>query len=136
MALALTAPASASAHNSHGWFWGTRVAERGAVNRYSDVYAASCTGLGQPWRGLYKHFDCTLDTTDDRQLELTVHVLGKTRFATTDWVDITPAPTLPTLPPDPGVIGPGNGYPVICNDGSISNSGGIQGACSWHGGVA
>lgn len=34
------------------------------------------------------------------------------------------------------VIGDGNGYSVFCNDGSISNSGGIQGACSHHGGVA
>jgi hypothetical protein len=33
-------------------------------------------------------------------------------------------------------LGPGNGYTVICADGSISHSGGISGACSWHGGVA
>ena len=31
---------------------------------------------------------------------------------------------------------PGNGYTVVCADGSISHSGGIQGACSHHGGVA
>jgi len=41
----------------------------------------------------------------------------------------TPAPSPPV------VIGPGNGYAVTCADGSISNSGGIQGACSHHGGV-
>jgi len=29
----------------------------------------------------------------------------------------------------------GNGYLVQCEDGSWSHSGGIQGACSWHGGV-
>jgi hypothetical protein len=29
----------------------------------------------------------------------------------------------------------GNGYPVQCADGSWSQSGGLQGACSWHGGV-
>lgn len=34
------------------------------------------------------------------------------------------------------VIPGGSGYSVICNDGSISDSGGIQGACSWHGGVS
>jgi hypothetical protein len=33
-------------------------------------------------------------------------------------------------------LGPGNGYTVPCADGSISHSGGIQGACSHHGGVA
>jgi hypothetical protein len=30
----------------------------------------------------------------------------------------------------------GNGYIVQCQDGTYSHSGGIQGACSWHGGVA
>jgi hypothetical protein len=29
----------------------------------------------------------------------------------------------------------GNGYQVTCQDGTISMSGGIQGACSHHGGV-
>jgi uncharacterized membrane protein YgcG len=29
----------------------------------------------------------------------------------------------------------GSGYTVRCNDGSYSQSGGRQGACSWHGGV-
>lgn len=32
-------------------------------------------------------------------------------------------------------LGPGNGYAVTCVDGSTSHSGGIQGACSHHGGV-
>jgi hypothetical protein len=32
-------------------------------------------------------------------------------------------------------LGPGNGSTVVCADGSISHSGGIQGACSHHGGV-
>lgn len=57
---------------------------------------------------------------------------------TTPTVPTTPmAPTLPTGPTPPGgVIPGGNGYPVVCADGTISNSGGIQGACSHHGGVA
>ena len=29
----------------------------------------------------------------------------------------------------------GTGYMVFCNDGTVSYSGGKQGACSWHGGV-
>ena len=29
----------------------------------------------------------------------------------------------------------GNGYQVTCKDGTISMSGGIQGACSQHGGI-
>jgi hypothetical protein len=49
-----------------------------------------------------------------------------------------PAPTAPSQPAPTGPVipNPGRGYPVRCNDGSISNSGGIQGACSHHGGVA
>jgi hypothetical protein len=35
-----------------------------------------------------------------------------------------------------GGSGSGTGYMVICADGTTSNSGGIQGACSYHGGVA
>ena len=35
---------------------------------------------------------------------------------------------------DPGVNGGNTGYEVQCNDGTWSTSGGIQGACSWHGG--
>tara|TARA_B110000503_G_scaffold141575_1_gene235523 strand:+ start:914 stop:1990 length:1077 start_codon:yes stop_codon:yes gene_type:complete len=30
----------------------------------------------------------------------------------------------------------GTGYRVRCNDGTYSNAGGRQGACSWHGGVS
>jgi hypothetical protein len=40
--------------------------------------------------------------------------------------------------PDTGATedyGSGNGYPVICADGTLSDSGGIQGACSHHRGV-
>lgn len=32
-------------------------------------------------------------------------------------------------------FGSGNGYIVECEDGTMSDSGGIQGACSHHGGV-
>ena len=28
------------------------------------------------------------------------------------------------------------GYAALCSDGTTSDAGGIQGACSWHGGVA
>ncbi|MEA2167082.1 MAG: hypothetical protein QOF76_382 [Solirubrobacteraceae bacterium] len=45
-------------------------------------------------------------------------------------------PPTPATPTDPTVLPPGNGYPVVCADGSVSTSGGIQGACSHHGGVA
>lgn len=56
-----------------------------------------------------------------------------------------PSPTydedIPEEPPTaPGENIPnyenGRGYRVQCEDGTYSQSGGIQGACSWHGGVA
>jgi hypothetical protein len=40
-----------------------------------------------------------------------------------------PQPTTPTIPYA------GRGYPVVCADGWLSHSGGIQGACSYHGGI-
>jgi hypothetical protein len=49
-----------------------------------------------------------------------------------------PAPDPSVQPPftyTPRDLGPGDGYTVPCADGSISHSGGIQGACSHHGGV-
>jgi hypothetical protein len=49
-------------------------------------------------------------------------------FSYEDWYDRwgQDAPSIPG----------GDGYAVLCEDGTISYSGGIQGACSWHGGVA
>jgi hypothetical protein len=44
------------------------------------------------------------------------------------------APSSPTYPA-PTTDYPGRGSTVTCADGTISHSGGIQGACSWHGGV-
>lgn len=63
--------------------------------------------------------------------------------------DLGPDPHESLPPPDPAPSAPynpdggnipnyenGNGYRVQCNDGMYSQSGGIQGACSGHGGVA
>lgn len=41
----------------------------------------------------------------------------------------------PASPPTTGNFGTGNGTVVQCQDGTLSDSGGIQGACSHHGGV-
>jgi hypothetical protein len=45
-----------------------------------------------------------------------------------------PSPRAPSTP-SPTISYPGRGYPVTCADGSLSHSGGIQGACSYHGGI-
>ena len=56
-----------------------------------------------------------------------------TSFAMTGWeIDQYNAGTTS----DPWGSGSGDGYTVVCNDGWVSESGGIQGACSHHGGVS
>jgi hypothetical protein len=51
-----------------------------------------------------------------------------------------PPPSSPDSAPSPGANIPnyenGRGYRVQCNDGMYSRSGGIQGACSGHGGIS
>ena len=42
-----------------------------------------------------------------------------------------PAAPVVRVVPRPVVV---YGYPVTCRDGWVSSSGGIQGACSYHGG--
>jgi len=46
--------------------------------------------------------------------------------------DPQPLPDLPSINTGSGSDG---GYTVTCADGTLSNAGGKQGACSWHGGV-
>jgi hypothetical protein len=46
--------------------------------------------------------------------------------------DVTPVTPPDTAPPNLGNLGPTN--PVVCGDGTISDSGGHSGACSHHGG--
>lgn len=58
----------------------------------------------------------------------------------TDDTPADPAPVVPTYPtypviPAPANPAPGPTYPVVCADGTISQSGGHPGACSWHGGI-
>jgi hypothetical protein len=55
--------------------------------------------------------------------------------ATSSYVPSPRAPSIPASPPSPTISYPGRGYPVTCADGSLSHSGGIQGACSYHGGI-
>lgn len=55
-------------------------------------------------------------------------------YSTAPAIPYTPEPTLPTYPATTQNYGSGNGYPVVCADGTLSDSGGIQGACSHHGG--
>ncbi len=47
----------------------------------------------------------------------------------------SPNPLTPGSSPVTGSFDRSPGYMVICNDGTVSYSGGKRGACSWHGGV-
>jgi len=50
-------------------------------------------------------------------------------------VGTAPVPGFTYAPPEPAYpSGGGVGAVVICADGTLSNAGGRQGACSWHGG--
>jgi hypothetical protein len=68
---------------------------------------------------------------------LSVIITETTESATSEPVPVRPlVPTTPSTPsPAPTVNYPGRGSTVVCADGTISHSGGIQGACSWHGGI-
>ena len=85
--VALALPASATAHNSHGWFWGARLAEQRLI--YSTdytIYRARCFGFGQwIWSDdyttkLYRHFDYFIRDSDGKA-EIILHVKGKRAFS-------------------------------------------------------
>jgi hypothetical protein len=52
---------------------------------------------------------------------------------TASWRPLPVRFVAPALPADQ--LPPGNGYTVTCADGTTSSSGGLQGACSYHGGI-
>lgn len=146
-AAAALAPSSAGAYNNHGWFWSNHFASQRVEAHYSDVDSASCIGYGRSYRHKHKTFACAASVDDGSMLSFTLHVLGRRKFAASGIKDVTkPVAPTPTIPPPPVYVPPptytpptvdypGTGYPVMCADGTLSYSGGIQGACSWHGGV-
>src|SRR4051794_6819139 len=88
--LALVAPATAQAHNSHGWFWSVSLAETRYRVHYG-VSGVSCTGVGQHitryneatarWQRLYRHFDCFDTDADGNDEEVILHVKGHYAFS-------------------------------------------------------
>lgn len=137
--LALAVPASASAR-SCGTYGTT---DEGATITTDAYYAATCTLAEAAARRFYavegvpQHLNA-LGTrlTYQRRKSGSGYVLWlydglrHGRYASVIISQVTStgssAPVIPY---------PGRGYPVVCADGWISNSGGIQGACSHHGGV-
>ena len=138
-ALALALPASASARDCGTY----STTDEGATITTDAYYAATCSfaeAAAQRFyavQGVPRHLN-VLGTrlTYQRRRSASGYVLWlydglrRGRYASVIISEVTStgssAPVIPY---------PGRGYPVVCADGWISNSGGIQGACSHHGGV-
>jgi hypothetical protein len=95
--------------------------------------------------GMAKFSQASVDNYSSTQADAyaSTHDLGPDPYDTSSSTPGTsstpePAPTPPPEPPAGGNIpnyANGNGYRVQCEDGMYSHSGGIQGACSGHGGL-
>jgi len=95
VALLLLAPAVGQAHNSHGWYWSERKADRRVLHSYSDVESCDCIGWGpvRKRRGgtaRYNHFSCSMVLDDGTGILPTLVVLGrkKARMLYNDASDI------------------------------------------------
>jgi hypothetical protein len=134
-----------------------------AIQAYSPAtgveYAVACATDGArnvtcvAGDGGEVHFNLrAVDAYDDKQADAyaATHDIGPTAAGSEPGASYgaTSPDSLPVAPSDPVPSdgGPtpaneipnydnGNGYPVQCADGMWSQSGGIQGACSHHGGV-
>jgi hypothetical protein len=138
-ALALAVPAAASARDCGAY----STTDEGATIATDAYYAATCTFAEAAARRFYsvqgvpRHLN-VLGTglTYERRRSGSGYVYWlydgsrRGRYASVIISEISSSvSSAPVIPY------PGRGYPVVCTDGWISNSGGIQGACSHHGGV-
>jgi hypothetical protein len=138
-ALALALPASASARDCGAY----STTDEGATITTDAYYAATCTFAEAAARRFYaiegvpRHLNVFgTRLTYERRRSGSGYVywlydgLRRGRYASVIISEISS-----TVSSAPVIPYPGRGYPVVCADGWISNSGGIQGACSHHGGV-
>jgi hypothetical protein len=139
----------AFAQNTFWHYWTSGASD--AIQVYSaaagSAFDVSCTVRGS-------HVACS--TTDGGEVRFSQAALDLYSQTQADTYagshDLGPDPYESLASPDPAPSAPqplyetgggnipnyenGNGYRVQCNDGMYSQSGGIQGACSGHGGVA
>jgi hypothetical protein len=137
-ALVLAAPASASSHKCGIWRTladGTRVTIEvldGATCSFGRATAARFYAVD----GVPRHLTVRgkrmylMGSRPSASRSYFIYAYATGSVILYQYPRITPPPSRPVVPY------PGTGYPVICADGYLSNSGGIQGACSHHGGVS
>jgi hypothetical protein len=150
-------PATASASYNIGQRTAEKYAASAAKTKYKSLgikyVGTACSPTGMAYRttvyGRYHRWDCTWvgdDFEGDRATGRFLitgssdtgyyyyRVLRGIHWPSLD--QTTPSPSYPNPSNEIPNYPNGNGYPVQCNDGQWSQSGGIQGACSHHGGVA
>jgi hypothetical protein len=139
----------AFAQNAFWHYWTS--GESDAIQVYSpaarSTFDVSCTvrdsqiGCSTTDGGEVRFSQAALDLYSQTQADAYAgsHDLGPDPYESLPPPDPAPPEPQPLYNPDGGNIPNyenGNGYRVQCNDGMYSQSGGIQGACSGHGGVA
>jgi hypothetical protein len=139
----------AFAQNTFWHYWTSGAS--GAIQVYSpaagSTFDVSCAvresqiGCSTTDGGEVRFSQAALDLYSQTQADAYAgsHDLGPDPYESLASPDAAPASPQPLYNPGGGNIPNyenGNGYRVQCNDGMYSHSGGIQGACSGHGGVA
>jgi hypothetical protein len=106
-----------------------------SVNAYAPYKIKIDYGDGHTYTNDYKHLDQIFRHRYKVPGRHTVTATllkdhaGFTAKSTCAWEWTTDAPVAPAaVNPDPGTM-------AFCSDGTVTNSAGQQGACSWHGGL-
>jgi hypothetical protein len=78
LACAAAVPAAVEAHVSDRWYWPAQRAEDALWMHQKGVNVASCDGLGRPYHGMWRHFECaTYDKRSRYRGAGVLHVLGR-----------------------------------------------------------
>ena len=139
----IAAPASARMTTCHREFTSGATLTNYAFDDVSCTFADAAgrhfwATSGVPRSMLVKGVRLRLKNTVERTSFIDWLYYGRSSYGREYWVafvQVNVASSSPTVPGGPTIPYPGRGYPVVCADGWISHSGGIQGACSHHGGV-
>ena len=85
--LAIVLPAGSAVAHPTSWYWS---AQKAANRVYHDnlywtsgvdtVTYVQCSGQGQRYRGLYKHFRCYVEAIEDDPYYIKLHVISRNGF--------------------------------------------------------